>query len=66
MAGFSRHRAFLPLSGRRPREDGPGMTLLLLLAGLVALALVVPRWGTDSRDGQDWGDHADCRRCKAV
>lgn len=42
------------------------MTLLLLLAGLVALALVVPRWGTDSRDGQDWGTRPDCRRCKAV
>jgi hypothetical protein len=67
MAGFSRDRAFLPLSEPAPRDDPEGMTLLLLLAGLAALAVVVPRWGSDSRDGQDW--HRACaerRRCRSV
>ena len=66
MAGFSRERAFLPLSADGARADTSGMTLLLLLAALVLLALVVPRWGTDSRDGQDWRPRPDRRRCKAV
>jgi len=43
------------------------MTLLILLAGLAALAVVVPRWGTDSRDGQDWRRAcAERRRCRSV
>jgi hypothetical protein len=30
------------------------VTLLLLLALLLALDLAVRRWGYDSRDGRDW------------
>jgi hypothetical protein len=30
------------------------MTLLIILALLLALDLVVLRWGYDSRDGHDW------------
>jgi hypothetical protein len=30
------------------------MTLLILLALLLALDLVAWRWGHDSRDGRDW------------
>jgi hypothetical protein len=37
------------------------MSLFLLLAALVLLALVVPRWGADSRDAEDWRSSADCR-----
>jgi hypothetical protein len=67
MAGFSRDRAFLPLSVPVLADHPEGMTLLILLAGLAALAVVVPRWGSDSRDGQDW--HRACaerRRCRSV
>jgi hypothetical protein len=42
------------------------MTLFVLLMALVLLALVVPRWGADSRDGQDWRPDADCGGCRAV
>lgn len=30
------------------------MTLFVLLAALVALAVSAPRWGADTRDGRDW------------
>jgi hypothetical protein len=67
MAGFSRDRAFLPLSVHGLSDHPEGMTLLILLAGLAALAVVVPRWGTDSRDGQDWRRAcAERRRCRSV
>jgi hypothetical protein len=67
MADFSRERAFLPLSASGVADDPGAMTLLLLLAGLAALAVVVPRWGTDSRDGRDWRRAcAERRRCRSV
>jgi hypothetical protein len=30
------------------------MTAYVLLAALAVLAVVVPRWGADTRDGKDW------------
>jgi len=30
------------------------MTLFLLVAALLAIALAAPIWGADSRDGRDW------------
>jgi hypothetical protein len=36
------------------------MTAYVLLAALVLLAVVAPRWGADSRDGRDW--QAGCDR----
>jgi hypothetical protein len=50
------HRAHMAASGprARTRPTGVDVTLLIVLALLIALDLVAWRWGHDSRDGQDW------------
>jgi hypothetical protein len=40
------------------------MTLLILLALLLALDLVAWRWGHDSRDGRDWKSRQQRRHCR--
>jgi hypothetical protein len=54
MAGFWRTSSFLPLLLDRQGADPEDMTAYVLLALLVALAVVAPRWGADTRDGRDW------------
>lgn len=43
------------------------MTGYALLIALVVLAVVVPRWGADTRDGRDWKPHtlAGRRHCRS-
>jgi hypothetical protein len=35
------------------------MTAYVLISLLVALAVIVPLWGADTRDGRDWQPRCD-------